>query len=649
MTLRRQLFNSLAVLFIALFAASMTLSLLNARSHLNEQMITRAKDTALSLSLSLSRAITNNQTAMMESILDAYFDQRDYLSIIYRNNNGETILQRQQDADIEDVPAWFVRSLPLAEPIGKVDVTAGTKQLGSVTVVTNPGFVYLDLWATFRELLLLFGITGLITYALAGVALDLLLRPLRRVEEQAAAICERHFVEQTKLPRQRELRQVVEAINSMSRKLKSIFHEQLTLTENLRAQSHLDPVTGLSNRREFNARLQSITDSETGNGGCLAILQISDFGRYNLQHGHETGDECLRAVATQLQTLGAEIPDAIISRRAGADFALYLPRMNQERIKVLAPQLLARLASIDILYGHTIHLGIACCEVLRPDHRLLSEADLALRQSQSRGHSSWQIYQEGDVIQIAREARQWYATLSRVLQDRTLTFHYQPIFLKQETGKILATEIFCRITMQDKLVHAGIFLPMAERFSLAEAFDRLIIDEVRLRSEKHNNQTPLCINLSPQSISSTEFVAWLTGYLGEHQAFARQLVIETSEYLICTGTERVRMLCDMLHQHGARLSLDHFGIHSAAFGYLHSLPLDYLKIDRSFIRDIHIDTDNQFYVQSLVQIAHSCDITILAEGVEHEQEWHCLKNLGVDGGQGYFLARPAATMSITQQ
>jgi diguanylate cyclase (GGDEF)-like protein len=648
MTLRRQLFLSLALLFITLLTASMAVSLFNARSHLNGQMITRAKDTAISLSLSLSRATEKNQTSSIESILDAFFDPRVYSSIVYTNNSGIVITQRQQAIENAGVPIWFINSIPLDEPAGAAQVMIGSRQIGTVQVVTNPGFAYIDLWSSFRELLLLFGITGLITYVLTGIALNILLRPLRRMEEQAAAICERHFVEQTNLPRQRELRQVVEAINSMSRKLKSIFHEQLTLTESLRAQSHLDPVTGLSNRREFNARLQSITDSEAGNGGSLIILQISDFGRYNLQHGHDTGDECLRAVATQLQTLSTEVPDAIISRRAGADFAVYLPRMNQERIKLLAPQLLTRLANIDILYEHAIHLGIACCDVLRPDHRLLSEADLALRQSQSQSHSSWRIYQEGDVTQIAREARQWYASLSRILQDRNLTFHYQPMFNKNTMDNMLATEVFCRINIQDKLVHAGIFLPMAERFGLAEAFDRLIIDEIRLRSEKHHNETPLCINLSPQSISSTEFVAWLTGYLGEHHAFARQLVIETSEYLIRNGTERAHLLCDMLHQHGAKLSLDHFGIHSAAFGYLHSLPLDYLKIDRSFIRDIHMNTDNQFYVQSLVQIAHSCDITILAEGVEIEQEWQCLKTLGIDGGQGYFLCRPGATMMPQQ-
>jgi diguanylate cyclase (GGDEF)-like protein len=648
MTLRRQLFLSLTLLFITLLAASMAMSLYNARRHLNDQMTVHAQDTATSLGFSMSNAAAEGQTVLMESMIDVIFDRGYYHSITYRNIQGEMVVNRNQEILIEGVPAWFIRWLPLQEPTGTADVMSGWSQLGSVQVATHPGLAYRDLWATFREQFVLFGIVSALTYLFAGLALNLLLKPLQRVEEQAAAICDRHFIEQTELPRSRELRQVVEAINRMSRKLKDIFQEQLALTENLRAQSHLDSVTGLSNRREFNARLQAVTDSEMGNGGCLMILQVSEFGHYNLKHGHEAGDECLRAVAAQLQQLMAEVPDAIISRRAGADYALYLPRMNQERVKSLAAQLVSHLAELDLLYDHQVHIGIACCDTLQPDHRLLSEADLALRQAQSRGQSGWLIYQEGDIVQVARDARQWYATLNRVLLERGLTLHYQPLFRKDD-NEALAAEVFCRITMQDKLVHAGIFLPMAERFNLAEAFDRLIVDEIRLRAENDGQPIPLCINLSPQSLSSIEFVAWLTGYLTEYPAFARRLIVETSEYLVRTGAEQVHALCDMLHLHGARMSLDHFGIHSAAFGYLHSLPLDILKIDRSFIHNIHLDTDNQFYVQSLVQIAHSCDITILAEGVENDLEWQCLRQLGLDGGQGYYFGRPDKTLTITRQ
>jgi diguanylate cyclase (GGDEF)-like protein len=639
MTLHRQLFLSLTLIFLVMLAASVTVNLYNAQRHLHEKMTLHARDTANSLAYSISKSIAEKKSSAADSIIGVAFEHGDFSAITYRDNQGKSLAERRKPPQDSAIPDWFIRWLSTDIQAEKANIMSEWSQVGTVLVTADPSSAYQDLWVSFCEQLALFGVACALTYVLSSLALNILLKPLHRVEEQAAAMCERHFIEQQPLPKTRELRRMVEAINRTSRKLKIIFREQLALTESLRAQSHLDPVTGLSNRREFNARLQSVAESETGNGGCLLILQASNFGRYNLQHGHEAGDECLRAIAAKLQYLATEAPDAIISRRAGADFAIYVPRANQERAKTMASHLIAQLAHLDILFGHQIHIGAACCEVLRADHKLLSEADLALRQAQSRGRSDWQIYQEGDVVQIAREARQWYAALTRILQDRQITFHYQPIFRQQE-NEAMAAEIFCRITIHDKLICAGIFLPMAERFGMAEAFDRLIIDEARIHSEKHHCTALLCINLSPHSVRSSDFVDWLSSYLNDHPVFAARLIIETSEYLVWTGADKIQSLCEMLHLHGSRLSLDHFGIHNAAFGYLHSLPLDFLKIDRSFIRDIHLDTDNQFYVQSLVQIAHSCEITILAEGIENLQEWECLRSMGIDGGQGYLLGKP---------
>ena len=647
MTLRRQLFFSLTLMFITLLAASITICLYNARRHLHERIAEHIQDTAIFLAFSVSNATPTEKNTALESMINVVFDRGHYNSVIYQDTQGKSIVERRKPVQSIPVPSWFMHWLTFDIPAANAEVLSGWSQQGNIQITANTDFAYKELWSIFCEQALLLSAICALTYLAASIAITLLLKPLQRVEEQAAAICDRHFIEQQPLPKTRELRRVVEAINRMSRKLKIIFHEQLALTESLRAQSFLDPVTGLSNRREFNARLQAVTDSESGNGGCLMILQVSEFGRYNLQYGHEAGDECLRAVASQLQSLTADVPDAIVSRRAGADFAVYLPRENHERAKILADQLISQIAGLALLFKHQIHIGVACCETLRADHRLLSEADLALRQAQSRGQSDWQLYQQGDTLQIANEARQWFVTLNRVLQDRQVTFHFQSMFLRED-NQALAAETFCRIYVQDKLICAGIFLPMAERFGMAEAFDRLIIDEVRTRSEAAKCDTPICINLSPRSVRTKDFVDWLASYLTEHPLFARRLIIETSEYLVRTGDEHVRYLCDMLHRHGAKLSLDHFGIHSAAFGYLNSLPLDFLKIDRSFIRDIHLNPDNQFYVQSLVQIAHSCDIMILAEGVENTQEWECLRHLGIDGGQGYLLGRPDSKINTSR-
>jgi len=136
------------------------------------------------------------------------------------------------------------------------------------------------------------------------------------------------------------------------------------------------------------------------------------------------------------------------------------------------------------------------------------------------------------------------------------------------------------------------------------------------------------------------FVSWLDKFLKQQPKFARQLIFEVPEQTLVVATEAVKQFAAMLRQRGAELSLDHFGARASAFSCLQSLPLSILKIDRCFTEGIENSAENQFFVKSLIQVAHSCDAKILAEGVESEAQWQALLSLGVDGGQGYFLGRP---------
>ncbi|MFC6755384.1 LapD/MoxY N-terminal periplasmic domain-containing protein, partial [Halorubrum tibetense] len=166
--------------------------------------------------------------------------------------------------------------IEIPEPQGESEVINGWFRLGKIEVVAHTGLAYRDLWRVFREQLWLFLFTAVAAYGLAGVSLHFLLRPLKRVEKQADAICRREFPEQQQLPRTRELRSMVQAMNRMVEKIKDMFQEQLELTESLHRSSHVDFITGLSNRLDFDARLESFIKSELGGGeGALLLWQLS--------------------------------------------------------------------------------------------------------------------------------------------------------------------------------------------------------------------------------------------------------------------------------------------------------------------------------------------------------------------------------------
>jgi len=647
MTLRKQLFISITVIFLLLLGGSLLVNLENAQKHLKDQLAVHAEETATSLAFSLSNAARDNQgdlvhSALANSMIDVIYDSGYYQTIVLYNTKKEAIIVRERLVKVEGVPQWFVDHFDVPVARGAAVVVSGWKQLGQLEVVMNPGLAYRDLWSVFLEQSGLFLAIALLAYILAAAALKILLKPLHEVEKQAEAICRQEFIEQPALPRTRELRHVVMAINRMARKLKDIFSEQLNLIETLRIQSYTDSVTQLSNRNDFNARLQSVIDHQEKHSGVMVLMQLRDFSEFNNKYGREAGDECLRIIAQKLQSLFSECTEAILGRRGGADFAIYLPGFSLERSKALVIHYLKWAENLDVLHGTVLHVGISYTGNLTADHQLFNEADLALSQAQSQGNNTWQIYHEANGVDVARQARHWFATLQRVLEQQSITFHYQPVFDRQQ--QVIASEVLCRIQDGEQLLNAGVFFPMVERFNLSIEFDKCILNKIAESfsvDAVENRSTLLSINLSAQTILSEDFPEWLEIFLRKNTQLAKKLVLETAAHSVAAGENQLRALCDVAKQYGTSFALDHFGVHSATFSYLHSLPLRYLKIDRVFIKNIHQNFDNQFFVKSLSQIAHSRDVLVYAEGVETEREWIAVIESGLDGGQGFYLGKPA--------
>lgn len=234
MTLLRQLILAILALLLLVFAGSVAISVANTRHYLDAQLQSHAQDAATSLGLSLSTSAAEDDRATMESMVDALFDSGYYRSIRIIDTGGAPLVERAQPVRFDDVPAWFVRLIPLNTPLGEAMLMSGWRQLGRVQVTSNPGYAYLELWRTTRGSVGLFALVAALAVALSVVGVNIILRPLRATEAQAAAIADREFPVQEHLPRTRELRRVVEAMNHMSRKVRQMLDEQIALGERLR-------------------------------------------------------------------------------------------------------------------------------------------------------------------------------------------------------------------------------------------------------------------------------------------------------------------------------------------------------------------------------------------------------------------------------
>lgn len=642
MTLYRQLIFAITFLIICLMAGNVFVSVFNARGYVFEQMQVHAQDTATSLGLTISHAAKEKDEAQIRSFVDVVFDRGYYRRVLYQSLSGDVTVESNAPILIEGVPDWFVGLVDLPEPEGHAEVISGWFRLGKVTIVSHPGYAYRDLWRVFNEQLWLFMFTAVLCYGLAGLGLRYLLRPLQQVEAQAEAICRREFPVLDDLPRTRELRRMVTAMNRMVQKIQSIFQEQVELSESLHRQAYLDSVTQLSNRRDFDARFEAFIKSEKGgSAGALVLIHLDGLIEFNGRLGREAGDQLLKDVAGLMVEGVGDVAGAILARRSGADLCVFMPLLDKAEGELMVERLFSRVQGVSwFKEAHELHLyfGAAFTPSVVLDNNLLEEADLALRQAQHQGASGYQWHQTvvGDE---ARSAGEWRTILCDAIESKAFTFHVQPVFAR-DAETIDQLEILCRLHDGRGLMSAGVFLPMAERFDMAADIDQLMI-EMLSRAYVQASGPKLSVNISPSSMADESFVSWLEAFLQSNPAFAQRLVVELPEFALSINEQQVRVFGQRIVAHGACLSLDHFGVAASSFSYLQSLPLFALKVDRCFVQGIDSNADNRFFVKSLLQIAHSCDVKLLVEGVENDAEWQALLALGIDGGQGYYLAKPA--------
>jgi diguanylate cyclase (GGDEF)-like protein len=639
------------MLLVLVFMGTFIISVQNTRDFLDSQLESHSQDTATSLGLSISTHLAGGDIATVTSMTDAIFDRGYYRLVKIEDMNGVVLVERQLSLTLEGVPAWFVEHFPLTTPIGESIVMSGWVQAGKVIVQSHPGLAHRQLWENSVEIFRWFLISALLVLVLGLLTLRLVLRPLEQVEEQANAIVNREYPIIERLPKTSDMRRIVLAMNRMTAKVKQMIEKQEKLTEGLQRQASRHPVTGLTNKRFFHNTMTNLLASpEECLSGVLALIQLNHLQEVNDSQGYLAGDELLKQTAQALQSVMQPPPKSHLAHLNGGDFALFVEDLVLEDANDFGDELIAALSGlVDSSQGvdqDIVHVGLAVYNTTQTLSELLSQADMSLRKAQGEGANVWHLYKPGEIEGASvRSGSDWQATIKDALIKDRFILQLQPV-LSCNDNLVLHYEVYVRISEGDEvgdvqLLPAGLFIPHADRYGLTPEIDKVVIGKVitRLQQEK-DEDTHYAVNISPISLRTENFLSWLDDQLSTHASLASRLIFEMPEYGAVTQLDNVEAFIRLLRQRGAAFSLDHFGRSQSAFGYLKSIRVDYLKVDGSYLWGLEKSVENQFFIQALVDIAHSLDVKVIGEAVETEAVWNILKNLKLEGGQGYFLAKP---------
>ena len=651
MTLYRQIILSISLLFVLGFLGTVIISTDNLRTFMSAQLESHAQDTATSLGLSLSPPMQAGDMPVINSMVDAIFDRGDYQEITINTINGEELLKRTSPTGIDQVPDWFVDAISLKPPTANALVMSGWRQAASVQVTSHPGHAYNELWINTVDTFWLFLVSASVILALALLAVNFMLRPLRQVEIQADAICNHSYPVQKKLPRTRELRQVVMAMNRLSEKVNCFFTEQASLTERLREQAYKDPVTGLGNRRYFNRQIHAqISNHEDSTQGALLMIELHGLVKVNELSGYIVGDQLLQRAGELIDTQLKNIENCFTARISGASFGVVIVGTGKEEAEILAETLchtLLQLRADGLVDAEDIvHIGIAMWEQGDTLPDLLSEADIALRAAQSKGQNTWQRYEPPAADQAKTlGSEHWRTFLRQTISECNINLYAQPVLdIRAGVSGLEHKEILLRIPDRDGgSITAGVFMPMAERLGLTSEIDKLTISKLFSYMESmKDDATVYAVNLSSASLHDPAFIQWLCSSIEASPAYSKRLLVEFPEYGVLRDVQNSRHVIERLDALGCHCGIDHFGRGFYSFGYLRSLRARYLKVDSSYTRDIDQEEDNQFFMQALTDTAHSIDILVIAQAIESDAERKTVESMNLDGIQGYLTGKPEA-------
>ncbi|WP_305729721.1 bifunctional diguanylate cyclase/phosphodiesterase [Pseudomonas sp. PDM26] len=418
----------------------------------------------------------------------------------------------------------------------------------------------------------------------------------------------------------------------------------------LQQVAHYDALTNLINRRGFNQVFAEKLIEKSNKGGMLAVmfLDIDHFKRINDSLGHDAGDELLKVLAGHIKSSVRSHED-VVARFGGDEFCLLIDLHDREEARHMAQRIMLKMKEPIELAGRRMVMTTSIGISLFPEdgktcEELLKNADLALYQSKGRGRNGLSFFSANLKTRATLELQLEEELRHALREDTGLMLYYQPIY-DLKTGQVSKLEALIR---WQHPVHGFLvpdrFIAIAEANGLIAELDNWVLrkacQDLGALSRQGCADLKIAVNCSPLSLARIELADEIESALRAAGVEPQRLELEVTENALMGNIANTLMLLRQIRALGVSLSIDDFGTGYSSLAYLKRLPLNTLKIDRSFIQDIPKATQDMEIVQAIIVMAHTLHLQVVTEGVETFEQYQFLENHGCDFVQGYLLSRP---------
>ncbi len=626
------------------------------------QLIDRAEVFSGLTSPQLSHVVMTESPMLATLLLESYFSEPNLLGIyVYRNDGSELVRLMKPGLD-QSLPTPSHRLRAKLE--GSYEF--GYELLEYSVPLRVKGKLVGQLYLQYgldgiKEKLLFYLLFGAILYCLSLLGVHLLSKRIQRgISEPVDKIIdamEQVTVHQNfdlKIPedgKPGELHELISGFNRMLEQINLNAKELKSHQAAIEQHVYFDPLTGLANRRllmqTMEVEVKRARRSEQI--GALLYMDLDHFKTINDSLGHSVGDAVLNSVSSRIRKSVREADTP--ARLGGDEFVVLLPELGTSESSAshnalsVAEKVRLAITSVHEIDGRLLHvtpsIGIALFDGLNTDfENLIMQADLAMYRAKEEGRNRVQFFRE-QMQDKADHRQQVEESLRSAIDKDQLYICYQPVV--RGGGKIVGAEALVRWENGEQgLVNPSAFIPIAEMTDLICCLGQWVLTEVCKQMaewEVQGKNLVVSVNISPREFQQDDFVEKVQEIVISSGVRAEYLVFELTEGVLLHNIDVIRTKMHRLSQLGIRFALDDFGTGYSSLQYLKELPLDTLKIDQSFVQDITTDSNDAAIVSTIIAMARTLGIDVVAEGVEKEAELEYLKNWGCTLFQGFYFSR----------
>ncbi|NOH55748.1 RNase E specificity factor CsrD [Vibrio coralliilyticus] len=435
-----------------------------------------------------------------------------------------------------------------------------------------------------------------------------------------------------------------EALDCLIEELQDARQERSRFDTFIRTQTFLDQLTGTANRVLFDSKLEAAL-SEHGSHGGVLLLRIDDWDQLQEESGKSVADDFVVDIGENLNNIIQRYPDVILSRYYESDFAIFAPHLSSKDISQIAVNSLKQLTKLSppspLDKENWVHIGISMYREGESQGRILDEVETALKSAQLQRVNTWNKFNKLVTHEDERGSVRWRTLFDLVLKPEKLYIYHQPCYLlDSHRDRIFEhSELFVRINDPDKgLIKASRFNSAIESVGYESILDRAVFSTVVKFLKVSKKRICYSVNLHVVPFSERDYLKWFRYELLQLTAEQRKLLIfEFAEARLVKHLDYMRPVIKMISGLGCRVSVGQAGRSIVSTHYLKDLPVDFLKLHRSLVKQIDQRDENQLFVRSLLGACEGLKTQVIAVGVDNKQEYKTMLALGVQGVQGRYF------------